>query len=74
MLTREPSRGNSVKKLDIHCRLTPSQYAEIKRIAKEMDRSVNYLVRKIVRDWLIHEAPKHDPNLTSPFSSTISAD
>lgn len=32
----------------LHVQITDSQYAELERIAKEQDRSVSYIVKKII--------------------------
>jgi len=37
---------------DIHFRITAAEYRHLQAVAKAMDRSVAYLIAKIVREWL----------------------
>jgi len=43
---------------DIHFRITAAEYRHLQAVAKAMDRSVAYLIAKIVREWIEHGGPK----------------
>ena len=45
---------------DIHFRITAAEYRHLQAVAKSMDRSVAYLIAKIVREWI-----ERQPNETS---------
>lgn len=40
---------------DVHFRITASEYRHLQAVARNMDRSVAYLITKIVREWLTHD-------------------
>jgi predicted transcriptional regulator len=46
-------------KPDIHFRLTAEDYRFLQQVAERMDRSMSYLIEKIIREWI--EAAKKEP-------------
>jgi hypothetical protein len=39
-------------KPDIHFRVTSADYQYLQEVAKAMDRSVSYLIERIVKEWI----------------------
>lgn len=39
-------------KPDVHFRISRAEYEHLQRVAKAMDRSVSYLIEKIVKEWI----------------------
>jgi hypothetical protein len=37
---------------DIHFRVTPAEFKQLQAYADKMDRSLSYLITKVVRDWM----------------------
>ena len=48
-------------KPDIHFRLTAGDYRFLQQVAERMDRSMSYLIEKIIKEWI--EAAKKEPPL-----------
>ena len=46
------AKNPPAKKPDIHFRLSRSNYEHLQRVAQAMDRSVAWLIEKIVNDWI----------------------
>lgn len=41
---------------DVHFRITAAEYRQLQAVARNLDRSVAYLITKIVREWLENQA------------------
>lgn len=39
-------------KPDIHFRISAAHYKYLQEMAKQMDRSISYLIEKIVKEWV----------------------
>ena len=61
MKKAEPKQGEP-RLPSIHFRITATEYRHLQAVAKAMDRSVAYLITKIVREWLEgHQEPSKEP-------------
>jgi len=43
---------------DIHFRITRKEYQHLQAVAKAMDRSVSFLIAKIVHEWIENQGQK----------------
>ena len=44
---------------DIHFRISAKDYRHLQGVAKAMDRSVSYLIEKIVKEWIEQQSQPH---------------
>ena len=53
-------------KPDIHFRISRADYEHLQRVAKVMDRSVSYLIEKIVKEWIANQGSAFETEKKEP--------